>query len=168
FPEHMSKDYYDFYVDYFFKVDPSIGYFPGAQEMLDELKRRGYKLAIATGKARRGLARFNDRLGLDKTFDDTICVDESASKPDPLMIDILLERQGATKEEAILIGDSAHDGQTAINACVDFMAVTFGARSEEEMKAFNPAFIAHSFDEILNYLSVSAQEEERSQATSEG
>ncbi len=152
FPPEMSKDYYNFYTKYFFEIDPSIGYFPGTQEMLDKLKSQGYRLAIATGKHRRGLDRFVKRLNIDKTFDDTICVDESASKPDPLMIQMLMDRAGVTKEETLLIGDSEHDGQTANNAGVDFVGVTFGARTREELKAFKPVFIADSFDEILDFL----------------
>ncbi len=151
-PEALREPYMQFYSRYFFAHDDEIQFFDGVPEMLGELRARGYKLAIATGKARIGLERFNRRLELDALFDSTICSNESASKPDPLMINMLLERFGLGKSLALMVGDSEHDVNTANNARVDSAAVTYGAGKEEDLRLLNPTYMVDSLEGLMRIL----------------
>ena len=61
-------------------------FFPYALETLAELNSRGHALAVATGKSRRGLDRLLVSDGLDAMFVATRTADQTASKPDPMML----------------------------------------------------------------------------------
>lgn len=52
-------------------------------ESLEVFRAQGYRLAVATGKARRGLDRVLKAHGWEEFFDITCAADETASKPDP-------------------------------------------------------------------------------------
>jgi len=55
-------------------------------------------------------------------------------KPDPAGLRQILARLGATAEEGLYLGDSPEDAMTAHNAGVEFIAVTWGYRSLEQLK----------------------------------
>ena len=84
--------------------------FPGALEALEELQQQGYLLAVATGKSRPGLDRsFRAMPGLKSMFITTRCADETADKPDPLMLREILRETGLAAEQALMIGDTDYD-----------------------------------------------------------
>ena len=60
--------------------------FPGAMDVMQQLRAQNHLLAVATGKSRRGLDRVLGGLGLAQWFDATRCADETSSKPDPQML----------------------------------------------------------------------------------
>ncbi len=85
------------------------GLFPGAMEVMEELRNRGHRLAVATGKGRRGLDRVLRGLGMGDYFDATRCADETSSKPDPHMLFDLLRELETSAEASLMIGDSEYD-----------------------------------------------------------
>ena len=64
--------------------------FPGVAEAMVHFREAGFRLAVATGKSRRGLDRVLAGHGWSDFFDITRCADETASKPDPLMLHEIL------------------------------------------------------------------------------
>ena len=72
-----------------------IGAVPRHLPMLHALKARGHRLAVATGKARRGLDEALAQSQLGELFDATRTADETAGKPDPLMLNQLMRLLGA-------------------------------------------------------------------------
>jgi phosphoglycolate phosphatase len=112
--------------------------FEGVREMLFELRGRGRRLAVATGKARRGLDRALDATGLKPWFEATRCADEGFAKPHPGMLLVLLEMTGVDPARALMVGDTIHDLELAANAGVDAIAVSYGAHGEE-LLATRPA-----------------------------
>jgi phosphoglycolate phosphatase len=84
--------------------------FSGALDAVQRLHAQGYRIAIATGKARRGLDRsLRHHPELSQLVINSRCADESASKPDPLMLTQLLEAEGLTADQALMIGDTSYD-----------------------------------------------------------
>ncbi|MEW6168578.1 MAG: HAD-IA family hydrolase [Pseudomonadota bacterium] len=84
--------------------------FAGALAALQELHGVGFRLAIATGKSRRGLDRsLAHHSELARLLINSRCADESASKPDPLMLRQLLDEEGIEPEQALMIGDTEYD-----------------------------------------------------------
>ena len=72
-----------------------VGFFAQAHEIFEQLKQLGYVLAVATGKTRRGLDEMLDGMDVRDIFDITRCADETASKPNPKMLqDLLLTAHG--------------------------------------------------------------------------
>lgn len=126
--------------------------FPGAEAVLTELKAAGYRLAIATGKARPGLTRALEQTGVASYFCASRCADEAASKPDPAMIDQLLEVCGVAPEAALMIGDSVHDLAMANNAGVDGLAATYGAQTAERLALLKPLDFLHELRALPAWL----------------
>lgn len=105
--------------------------YDGVREMLADLHGRGRRMAVATGKARRGLERALDLSGLRPWFEATRCADEGFAKPHPGMLRVLLELTGVDPRRALMVGDTTHDLELAANAGVDAIAVSYGAHHEE-------------------------------------
>jgi phosphoglycolate phosphatase len=84
--------------------------FAGAYEALCALREQGYLLAVATGKSRPGLDRsFREHQTLRPLFFATRCADETADKPDPLMLRQILDEAGLQPQQALMIGDTDYD-----------------------------------------------------------
>jgi len=126
--------------------------FDGTRDMLAALKARNHWLAVATGKSRLGLNEALDSAQLRQFFDSTRTADETASKPDPLMLLELMGELGAEPERTLMIGDTTHDLQLAANAGVACVAVSYGAHPSEDFHRFSPRFVAHSTRELHEWL----------------
>ena len=112
--------------------------YEGVREMLADLHGRGRRLAVATGKARRGLDRALDATGLRPWFEATRCADEGFAKPHPDMLLMLMDMTGVEPRNALMVGDTTHDLELAANAGVEAIAVSYGAH-DEELLATRPA-----------------------------
>ena len=112
--------------------------FPDVHRMLQQFKQDGYRLAVATGKKSSGLAQAIAGTGVADLFCTTRCADQTASKPDPLMIDEIVAELSVSKQRTLMVGDSVHDLQMALNAQVASIAVTCGAHSESILRQYQP------------------------------
>ncbi len=126
--------------------------FPGTLAMLQALKERNHLLAVATGKSRRGLDEALAHSQLHGMFDATRTADETAGKPDPLMLRQLMAQLGVTPERTLMIGDTTHDLLLARNAGTERVAVSFGAHDREAFAEHAPLFVAHSTAELHRWL----------------
>ena len=141
-PESEYGRYKDIYVRYFLQSDPSLKLFQDA----------GIKTAIATGKSRKGLSRIVNRMNVWDYFDDSITADEALPKPDPLMLNTLLERNGLTMDEIVMIGDTEHDIKLGKAAGVRTIAVTWGAAPLERLEAYKPDAIVRTMEALKTKL----------------
>lgn len=112
--------------------------YQGVQDMLEELRDAGVTLAIATGKARKGLDRALRETELTHLFTATRCADETASKPNPKMLNQLVECLGVSRDRAVMIGDTTHDLQMALNAGMAGIGVAGGAHPKDKLVALRP------------------------------
>lgn len=126
-------------------------FFPGVMETLDCLKAGGHTLTIATGKSRKGLDRIFSVLGVADYFHATRCADETASKPDPLMLDELLREFGADASEAVMIGDTEYDMEMARRINMPRIAVSYGAHHIERLHSYQPELCLDQFDQLLGW-----------------
>lgn len=126
--------------------------FPGVSEVIAALHAGGYRLAIATGKSRRGLDRALAQSGLARYFHTSRCADETFSKPHPQMLIEIMERLGVPPEQTIMVGDSHHDLEMAKNAGVASVAVNYGAQAARRLLEFNPIASIHDFAELAVWL----------------
>jgi len=132
--------------------DRGLSLFDGVREMLADLAQQGYFLAVATGKSRVGLNRALDAAQLMSVFDATRCADETFSKPHPAMLQEITRELGQDMTRTVMIGDTTHDLQMAINAGAAGIAVHYGAHSAPELEALNPVFSAASTVELHRWL----------------
>jgi phosphoglycolate phosphatase len=126
--------------------------FPGVPAMLEQLRGKGYQLAIATGKKSTGLARAIAATGVESLFNTSRCADQTASKPDPLMIDEIVTELNINKQRTLMVGDSVHDLQMALNAGVASIAVTCGAHPATTLKQYSPLMCLNYPTELLAYI----------------
>ncbi|MGR9072634.1 MAG: HAD-IA family hydrolase [Gammaproteobacteria bacterium] len=112
--------------------------FSGVYDMLIELKSLGFQLGVATGKTRAGLQKALQLTETTDLFNATRCADETASKPDPRMLHEIIEQLDVDARNVLMVGDSTHDLQMAMNAGIDALAVSCGAHSSAILEKFNP------------------------------
>ena len=140
------------YRHHYFARQHELSMFPGTLEMLQALKARHHWLAVATGKGRRGLDEALAHAQLKGLFDGTRTADETASKPDPRMLNELMRELGAEPERTLMVGDTTHDLQLAVNAGTPGVAVSYGAHEHEAFNDFAPLTIAHSTRDLHDWL----------------
>lgn len=133
--------------------------YPGVAEALRAFRDRGQLLAVATGKGRKGLDRVLAGQGWEGFFDVTRCADETAGKPDPLMIQEILAHCGRRPEQALMVGDSVFDLQMAQRAGVDSVAVAYGAQSAEVLRECRPRLVINRFAELAAWLNAADRAE---------
>ena len=126
--------------------------FPGLIELLVELRKQGYKLAIATTKVQAVVEVVVAKLGLTAYFDLVQGVDGFPSKPDPYILQLVMQKLEATQAETLMIGDTDNDVLCARNAGIAVCAVTWGAWSYSELAKLEPDYIATSVAELCQIL----------------
>jgi phosphoglycolate phosphatase len=126
--------------------------FPGTLAMLQSLRARRHRLAVATGKSRRGLDEALSTAQLGALFDATRTADETASKPDPRMLLELMQQLDVEPARTLMIGDTTHDLQLAANAGAPCIGVSYGAHDHAAFAPFDPLFVAHSTAELHDWL----------------
>jgi phosphoglycolate phosphatase len=142
----------DRYRHHYFASQHDISLFDGVLSLLADLKARGYLLAVATGKSRRGLDETLGHVALAGTFDASRTADQTASKPDPQMLLELMAEFDIAPQRTLMVGDTTHDLQMAINAGCPSVAVSYGAHEPEAFQALTPLFVAHSVKHLHQWL----------------
>jgi phosphoglycolate phosphatase len=126
--------------------------FEGVLPMLDALRARGHMLAVATGKSRRGLNEALATVALRDRFDASRTADETFGKPHPRMLLELMEELDVPPERTLMIGDTTHDLQLAINAGCASVGVSYGAHESNDFEALSPLHVAHSVSGLMEWL----------------
>jgi phosphoglycolate phosphatase len=144
------------YRHHYFNDRHALTLFPGVLEMLQALRRRRHRLAVATGKARRGLDDALAQAELQHMFDASRTADETASKPDPRMLNELIHHFGVAPQRTLMIGDTTHDLQLARNAGTAAVGVAYGAHPHEDFAPFAPRHVAHSVADLARWLDAHA------------
>jgi phosphoglycolate phosphatase len=144
-PESMYEPLVARYKHHFLAQDASIPLFDGARETISELHGAGYWLAVATGKSRIGLDRALQSSAMTEYFHATRTADQTFSKPHPAMLLEIIDELGLEPARVLMVGDTTHDLQMAINAGVDALAVTHGAHPAEQLQALQPLALLDDF-----------------------
>jgi phosphoglycolate phosphatase len=126
--------------------------FEGTLPLLHALKLRNHWLAVATGKSRRGLDEALATVDLRGMFNGTRTADETASKPNPQMLLELMREFGVEPERTLMIGDTTHDLQMAVNAGVACVGVSYGAHEPSAFVDYPTRHIAHSVPDLHAWL----------------
>lgn len=128
--------------------DPCLPY-DGAVALLETLRARGIRLAVATGKNRPGLVRAFRSTGLGDYFASSRTSDETASKPHPRMLVEILEEQRVAPGAAVMIGDTGFDLEMARRARVPSIGVTHGAHDADELLRHDPLALVDHLDDVF-------------------
>jgi HAD superfamily hydrolase (TIGR01662 family) len=134
------------------KVEPleyeQIRPFPEVPRVLTKLREMGIFLAVASN-------RRNPRAAMDKSktsryFDMIVGpIDGLPHKPDPGMLDYLMERFGVSRSETIYVGDSDIDIQTGYAAGVRTVGITRGNFTHAQLEELGAWRVVDSMDDLL-------------------
>lgn len=131
-PDADLEQALEFFVNYYHehRLDHTRLY-PEVRETLDQLSRDGKKMAVLTNKPVRISRAIVDELGLGSLFFQVYGGNSfGQKKPHPQGIQVLLAESGLTEKNALMVGDSGVDIQTARNAGIASCGVTFGFQPE--------------------------------------
>lgn len=124
----------DFKEHYQAHCNDKTGPYDGILPLLEELKMRGYKTGIASNKDKTAVQKLNG-IYFEGLIDAAAgAADGIPVKPNPRMVNLMLEELGSDKEYALYVGDSQVDVQTASNAGLDLVAVLWGFRDRDELE----------------------------------
>ena len=131
----------------------------GVHQLLKDLCAQGVLVAVASNKFHEGTSRLMEIFFPDVPFALVKGHVEGAPlKPDPAIVDSVLNELSSKREEVILrekvalVGDSSSDLKTALNASVTPISVTWGFRSRESLEASGAQNIASTMKELRNLL----------------
>lgn len=128
--------------------------YPGVEEMLQELKRKKYLLAVASSKPEYFVKQILDYFHLTEYFDEIVGSELNGSRTNKTeVIEETLRRLGLDKhrEQVIMVGDKEHDILGARAAGLECVAVSYGYGTEEELTAAQPLKTVSSTEEILDF-----------------
>ena len=127
--------------------------YEGVIELLKTLKERGIKTAVLSNKPHRQTVKVVKEVLGDDLIDVAYGQQDSiARKPAPDGMYAIMDELKVNAEECIYIGDSEVDALTGNNAGVKTVCVTWGFRSEEELKEAGAQNLINKADELLKFL----------------
>lgn len=127
---------------------------PGARALLERLRADGLTLVVATSADADDLKGLLERAGVRDLIEDaTSSGDVDDSKPDPDVVEAALGQAGCAAEEALMIGDTPYDVESATRAGVRIVAVRCGGWGDAELAGAvavydDPADILANYDRL--------------------
>lgn len=153
----LHADILQAYSEHYVANSVEDAWFEGVSEMLYALKDQGIKLAVATGKSRKGLDRVLKQTNSLELFHATRAASETRSKPHPLMLEEILAETGIHAHEAIMVGDTSYDLEMALNIVMPSVGVSYGVHTSETLANFNPLSIVNDVSSLHEFLLAKVQ-----------
>lgn len=126
--------------------------YAGIREVLEKLKQEDKELAICSNRKEQQLIEYAEKLFPDVEFKYVIgYTPGGAFKPNPALINQILEEENYQKEEILYVGDKTTDIQTAENVDIDVVIVKWGQGNEEAYTSKYPLGVISKPEELLNY-----------------
>ena len=147
-----DKVFEDFKKHYDKHCNDETGPYDGIMELLRELKKRGLKTAIVSNKIQFAVEKL-DEIYFEGLIDVAAGVEEGKpTKPDPYMVNKIIEKLGVRKENVLYAGDSQVDVQTAKNAGLDMVTVLWGFRDKDELMEAGATHFIEKPMELLKFV----------------
>ncbi len=152
-PEYVKaarQDFLDHYIDH---IDIHTRPYEGIPQIVETLARRGVKMAVASNKFQEGTAKLIREFFPDIDF-VAVCGQREGVplKPDTALIDMIIDKAGVKREECVMVGDSCVDMQTAHNARITSIGVSWGFRPRTELEENHADYIADTAAQLLQII----------------
>lgn len=129
------------------------GLFPKAGYVLADLKKKGYKLAVASNRPTKFSWILIRHLKIEKYFDYVLCADRLRHiKPHPEILNRIMQRFSLKPKQVLYVGDMSIDAQAGRRAKVKTIIVTTGSSAKVEIKKEKPHRIINRISELLKIL----------------
>ena len=145
FVDSMLAEFLNYYADH---IDVHTKPYSGVPELISTLSAQGYKLAVASNKIQAGAEKL-----IQKFFPDTDFVAVMGNsplyplKPDAALVEYIMDKAGTDRAHTVMVGDSGTDIQTARNAGIPVIAVSWGFRPRHELTVAD--FIADDTSQVI-------------------
>jgi phosphoglycolate phosphatase len=127
--------------------------YPGIEVLLQSLQDNGIEIAVASNKYQEATTKLVKHYFPTIQFAEVLGQRENIPvKPHPTIVFDILNKTGIDKKEVLYVGDSGVDMQTAQNAEVDAIGVTWGFRSRTELESLHPLGIIDKAKELMDYI----------------
>ena len=146
----VDAAYNDFRAYYITHIDVHTKPFPGIQDLLTQLHQEGVLLAVASNKFQEGTEHL-----IKEFFPEILFVavlggrPDFPLKPDPEIVNEVLRKAGIEKEDAVMVGDSDTDMETAANGGIRGIAVGWGYR---DMRGIEGITVVETVEELQKLL----------------
>ncbi len=148
--EKLRPEFIDYYNEH---ISEHTQPYLGIEELLNDLSRQGIMTAVASNKYIDGTRKLVKRFFPDISFAAVLGQRTGIPvKPDPHIVNEIMELTSATPSATLYIGDSGVDMQTAANAGVESVGVSWGFRSREELVKNKACHIVDTAGEILRFV----------------
>lgn len=125
----------------------------GARELIEQLKRRGHAVVLASSAKADEVDHYLDLLDARELADAwTTSADVESTKPEPDLVSSALERVGSSPDDAVMIGDTPWDVEAARRAGVPTLAVRTGGFATAELEDAGAAAVFESVVELCGKL----------------
>ena len=127
--------------------------YPGIVYLLEDLQAKGIQIAVASNKYQAATVKLVKQYFPNINFVEILGQREGINvKPDPSIVFDILQKTHVSKEDVLYVGDSGVDMQTAINAGVDAVGVTWGFRPRAELESFQPMGLIDKAEDLLEFI----------------
>ncbi len=125
--------------------------YPGVHETLDELKRRGVKMSVASSRSRKSLLELCDENDISRYFEIIIAAEDvKRAKPNPEPVLFTLKRMSEKAEDTIVVGDMPVDIAMGSGAGCETVGVTFGNSTRADLENAGTTHIINSFKDLID------------------
>ena len=128
--------------------------YPGIENMLAQLEKKGYILAVASSKPEVYVRQILDHFELTRYFTEIGGSELNGRRTNKTeVIEDVLKRLNMDKhrDQVIMVGDKEHDVYGARKAGLECIVVSFGYGTEEELKQAEPLKIVDSAEGIVDF-----------------
>ena len=145
--DEVLADFVDYYVAH---IDVHSRPYPGMQQLLADLQKKGIRLSVASNKFQQGAEKLVREFFPDIHFVAVLGNSpELPLKPDAAVVQLIMEKAGVSREETVFVGDSATDMKTAANGGVRSIGVSWGFRPRTDLQEAGAMDIADSAEELF-------------------
>jgi HAD superfamily hydrolase (TIGR01549 family) len=138
----------ELYMNLIGEVEPT----EGARELIEELKRRGHTVVLASSAKQDEVDHYIELLDAGKLADAwTTSDDVEATKPEPDLVVAALQKAGES-DAAVMVGDTPWDAKAAARAGIETVAVLTGGFSESELRDAGAVAVYESVAELCRGL----------------
>ena len=142
FVDSMLAEFLEYYADH---IDVHTKPYPGIPELINALSTAGYQLAVAG--AEKLIEKFFPGIPFVSVMGNSPLY---PLKPDAAVVEYIMQKAGTDRAHTVMVGDSGTDIQTARNAGIPIIAVSWGFRPRHELTSAD--YIADSTAALESFL----------------
>jgi HAD superfamily hydrolase (TIGR01509 family) len=138
----------------YFQLLPEVETMEGSRELIEDLKRRGHTVVLASSAKQAEVETYLDLLDARDVADAwTSSADVENTKPQPDLVNAALQRaSGASAEDAVMVGDTPWDVAAAKEAGVSTLTVRTGGFGVDELREAGALEVFQSVAELCSKL----------------